>query len=109
MSLKMTLGTGDEVGLAEFGHNHLVVLCESLAAFRAVEDKVMAQGALTSVEVTDNDQMIAAISGMRITSAQTVDNEDGSITGHFYTVGGTYELGGGDYAEAGRILLGEEE
>lgn len=109
MSLKMTLGTGDEVGLAEFGHNHLVVLCESLEAFREIEDKVIAEGALASVEVTDNDQTIAAITGMRITGAQTVDNGDGSVTGHFYTTGGTYELDGGEYAEAGKILLGEEE
>ena len=108
MSLKMTLGTGEEIDLAEFGHNHLVVLCESLAAFRTVEDKVMAEDALAPVEVADNEQTIAAISGMRITGAQTVDNGDGSVTGHFYTTGGTYELGG-DYAEAGRILLGEEE
>lgn len=108
MSLIMTLGTGEEVALAEFGYNHLVVVCESLAAFRAVEDKVMAEGALATVEVTDNDQTIAAISGMKLTGAQTVDNGDGSVTGHFYTTGGTYELGG-DYAEAGRILLGEEE
>lgn len=108
MSLKMTLGTGEEVVLAEFGHNHLVVLCDNLAAFRTVEDKVIAEGALATVEVTDNDQTIAAISGMKLTGAQTVDNGDGSVTGHFYTTCGTYELGG-DYAEAGRILLGEEE
>ena len=109
MSLKMTLGTGEEIDLAEFGHNHLVVLCESLAAFRTVEDKVMAEDALARVEVADNEQTIAAITGMRITGAQTVDNGDGSVTGHFYTTGGTYELGVGEYAEAGRILLGEEE
>lgn len=109
MNLKMKLATGEEISLAEFGYNHIVVLCEDLEAFRAVEDKVMEEGALSSVEVTDDGQKIAAISGMRITGAQTVSNSDGSTTGHFYTLDGTYDLDGGEYAEAGRILLGEEE
>jgi len=30
------------------------------------------------------------------------------VTGHFYLQGGTYDLDGGEYAQAGRILLGEE-
>lgn len=48
----MVLGTGEEISLAEFGHNHLVLLCEDLSAFRAVEDKLHAQGALDSVQIT---------------------------------------------------------
>lgn len=109
MGLKMTLGSGEEISLAEFGHNHIVVLCNGLAEFRAIEDKMLEAGALDSVEVADDDQRIAAITGMRLTGAQTIDNGDGTITGHFYMVGGTYDLDGGEYAQAGRILLGEGE
>ena len=68
-----------------------------------------AEGALDAVSVTDGGTKIAEITGMQITGAQTVGNTEGTVTGHFYTRGGTYALDGGEYAEAGRILLGEEE
>lgn len=45
---------------------------------------------------------------MEIAGTQTMVNSDGSITGHIYTQGSTYVLDGGEYAQAGRILLGEE-
>lgn len=105
--LKMKLGTGEEIALAEFGHDHIVMLCEDLEEFREKEDKIRTDGALDSVEVTSDGEKIAQITGLQITGAQTVGNTDGTVTGHFYMTGGTYDLGG-EYAEAGRILLGEE-
>lgn len=108
MALKMTLGTGEEITLAEFGHDHLVILSADLAAFRSIEDKLHASGALDSVTVTSDGGTIAEITGMEIAGAQTVENNDGSITGHIYTRGSTYVLDSGEYAQAGRILLGEE-
>ena len=107
-SVKMMLGTGEEIALTEFGHNHLVLLCEDISAFRAVEDKLHAQGALESVQITTRGEVIADITGMEIAGTQTMVNSDGSITGHIYTQGSTYVLDGGEYAQAGRILLGEE-
>ena len=98
--LKMKLGTGEEITLAEFGHDHIVLLCADLEEFRETEDKIRADGALDSVEVTSDGEKIAQITGLQITGAQTV--------GNIYTRGGTYDLDGGEYAQAGRILLGEE-
>ena len=108
MALKLTLATDEEIVLAEFGHGHVVVLCDDLDAFRGVEDKLHANGALDAVTVTSDGEEIAKITGMQITGAQTVCNNDGSVTGHIYTRGSSYELDGGVYAQAGRILLGEE-
>ena len=79
MNLKMKLATGEEISLAEFGYNHIVVLCEDLEAFRAVEDKVMEEGALSSVEVTDDGHGKAsadpskAVGGTEIALSATSD------------------------------------
>jgi hypothetical protein len=92
---------------AEFAYEHIVITCESLEDFRTIEDMMNEDGALDKVEATADGQTIATITGMQMAGAQTVANTDGSVTGHIYTRGGTYELGG-EYAQAGRILLGEE-
>lgn len=107
--LEINLATNETIGLAEFGHGHLVFDCADLAAFREVEGKIREEGALASVEVTDNGALIAAIDGMTVAGTQTVENLDGTVTGHVYLRGGVYNLDAGDYAQAGRILLGEEE
>lgn len=104
---QIKLGTGKTFDAAEFAHEHIVVSCADLEGFRAIEDLMNEEGALDTVEATANGQTIATITGMQIAGAQTVANTDGSVTGHIYTRGGTYELGG-EYAQAGRILLGEE-
>lgn len=107
--LEINLATNETIGLAEFGHGHLVFDCADLAAFRVIEGKIREEGALASVEVTDNGAPIAAIDGMTVKGTQTVENLDGTVTGHVYLRGGVYNLDAGDYAQAGRILLGEEE
>ena len=104
---QIKLGTGRTFEAAEFAHEHIVVTCGSLEDFRTIEDMMGEDGALDTVEAIADGQTIATITGMQISGAQTVANTDGSITGHIYTLGGTYELGG-EYAQAGRILLGEE-
>lgn len=106
--MRMQLATHDEIDLAEFGHGHLVVLTEDLEAFRMIHDTLLEDGAMDEITVTDSGQTIAIIRDARITGAQTVANTDGTVTGHFYLTGGTYDLDGGEYAQAGRILLGEE-
>lgn len=104
---QIKLGTGRMFEAAEFAYEHIVITCESLEDFRTIEDMMNEDGALDKVEATAGGQTIATITGMQMAGAQTVANTDGSVTGHIYTRGGTYELGG-EYAQAGRILLGEE-
>lgn len=98
----------EAIPLAEFGHGHLVFACADVAAWRAAEDKLRAEGAIEDVTVTENGAAIARITGMTIRGTQTVENRGGGITAHVYTEGGLYDLDSGEYAEAGRILLGEE-
>lgn len=107
--MKMHLSTHEEVDLADFGHEHLVVLCENLESFRSIHDAMLEDGAMEEIEVEEDGQTIAVIRNARISGAQTVANLDGTVTGHFYLADGTYDLDGGEYAQAGRILLGEEE
>lgn len=106
--MKLQLATHDVINLAEFGHGHLVVVTEDLESFRNIHDAMLEDGAMAEITVKDGDQTIAIIHDAQITGAQTVANTDGTVTGHFYLTGGTYDLDGGEYAQAGKILLGEE-
>lgn len=104
---KIKLNSGKTFDASEFAHEHIVVECVDLEEFRSIEDMMSEDGALETVEAEADGQTIATITGMQISGAQTVANTDGSVTGHIYTKGGTYELGG-EYAQAAKILLGEE-
>lgn len=101
----LKLSTNEEIEITDFGHSHIVLLCEDLETFRTIEDKLL--DGFDSFTVTADGETIASVSGAEITGAQTVCNSDGTITAHIYSSGGTYDLDGGEYAQAGRILLGE--
>ena len=101
----LKLSTDEEITISDFGHGHIVLLCEDLTAFREIEDKL--HEGFDSFTVEADGEIIASVSGAEITGAQTVCNSDGTITAHIYSSGGTYDLDGGEYAQAGRILLGE--
>lgn len=101
----LKLSTDEEITISDFGHGHIVLLCDDLETFRTIEDKL--HSGFDAFTVEADGEIIASVSGADITGAQTVCNSDGSITGHIYSSGGTYDLDGGEYAQAGRILLGE--
>lgn len=101
----LKLSTNEEIEITDFGHSHIVLLCEDLETFRTIEDKL--HSGFDAFTVEADGEIIASVSGAEITGAQTVCNSDGSITAHIYSSGGTYDLDGGEYAQAGRILLGE--
>lgn len=101
----LKLSTDEEITISDFGHGHIVLLCEDLGTFRTIEDKL--HSGFDSFTVEADGGIIASVSGAEITGAQTVCNSDGTITAHIYSSGGTYDLDGGEYAQAGRILLGE--
>lgn len=109
MSMRVNLATGSTFTISEFGHEHIVFVRNTIEECRLVENTLMADGALDAVTVETDGGTIATITGMQIAGTQTVANTDGSITEHIYTRGGTYDLDAGEYAQAGRILLGEEE
>ena len=84
---------------------HFTVLCNDRADFVTIWNKLTPEN-LSEVQVVDNGETILSVSNLTLIGTQTVENGDGSVTGHFYTDGG--EFVNDIYAEAGRILLGRE-
>ena len=103
--LIMELLNGEEITLLESTMNqHFITLCEDSAAFKGIWDKLTPEN-LSEVKIKQNGNILQIISGMTLTGTQTAINNDGTLTCHFYFTGGLVVEG--DYALAGRILLGE--
>ena len=108
MSLTLVLNDGTEVELAEAGlSQHYVVTCSSKTAFQRLWS-AMTDENLAEIQITENGNPIQTIINSKLAGTQTVNNPDGTITGHFYLSGGVYQQQDAEYSEAGKILLGEE-
>ncbi len=108
MDIKMILKDGTEVELVEAGvSKHFVVSCSSKTAFQKIWNKMTAEN-LSEFQITENGNTIQTITGATLQGTQTVNNSDGTITGHFYLDGGDFVQPEDEYSEAGKILLGEE-
>ena len=90
MELKLVLKDGTNIPLEEAGYNinHCVVNCNDRAAFQAIWNKLTPDN-LSEVELTDNGNTVQTITGLKLNGTQTVENPDGTLTGHFYFGGGT--------------------
>ena len=107
MGLQLILADGTSVDIIEAGYTkHFVGIYEDPDAFKDIWDQMTDEN-LSEVQVIEDGNMIQTITGMHLEGTQTVENTDGTITGHFYMKGGEYAED--EYSEAGRILLGEEE
>lgn len=107
MQLQMVLKDGETIDLVEAGlTKHYVVKCDTEDDFVSLWKK-MTPDNLSEVQITEDGAVTHTIEGMTLDGTQTVTNEDGSITGHFYMSGGAYKAD--EYSEAGKILLGESE
>ena len=108
MALKLVLNDRTEIDLAEAGlSQHYVVTCASEAAFQQIWSD-MTEENLSEIQITENGNPIQVIVNSKLAGTQTVNNPDGSITGHFYLSGGVYQQQDAEYSLAGKILLGEE-
>lgn len=108
MSLKLVLNDGTEIDLAEAGlSQHYVVTCSSKTAFQRLWS-AMTDENLAEIQITENGNPIQTIINSKLAGTQTINNPDGTITGHFYLSGGVYQQQDAEYSEAGKILLGEE-
>lgn len=108
MSLKLVLNDGTEIDLAEAGlSQHYVVTCSSKTAFQRLWS-AMTDENLAEIQITENGNPIQTIINSKLAGTQTINNPDGTITGHFYLSGGVYQQQDAEYSLAGRILLGEE-
>ena len=107
MGLQLILADSTEVNIIEAGYaKHFVGIYEDSDAFKEIWDQMTDEN-LSEVAIVENGTIIQTIMGMHLEGTQTVENTDGTITGHFYMKGGEYAED--EYSEAGRILLGEEE
>lgn len=108
MSLKLVLNDGTEIDLAEAGlSQHYVVTCSSKTAFQRLWS-AMTDENLAEIQITENGNPIQTIINSKLAGTQTINNPDGTITGHFYLSGGVYQQQDAEYSLAGKILLGEE-
>lgn len=108
MELKLILNDGTEIELEEAGlSQHYVVTCSSESAFQNLWNKLTEEN-LTEIQITQGGNTVQTIIGSTLNGTQTINNPDGTITGHFYLSGGEYTQQDAEYSEAGKILLGEE-
>ena len=90
MKLHMILKDGTQVGLVEAGlSRHFIVNCESRMNFLEIWDKMDDEN-LTEVKITEDDVVTMIWTGLQLVGTQTMRNENGGITGHFYCEGGSY-------------------
>lgn len=109
MDLKLTLKDGTEIDLVDAGYNqHYVVECKDGKAFQKIWNKLTDEN-LSEIQITGDGDIAHTYTGSKLKGTQTVENPDGTVTGHFYLDGGAYVQPSDEYSEAGRILLGEEE
>jgi len=109
MQLKLILKDNTEINLVDAGYTrHYVITCADNAAFQAIWDSMTSEN-LSEIQLFEDDQLLHIIIGSQLNGTQTVTNPDGTITGHFYLSGGHYKEVEDEYAEVGKILLGEED
>ena len=109
MALKLILNDSTEIELEEAGlSQHYVVLCSSRTAFQRLW-ALMTDENLAEIRIAEDDNVIQTIINSKLAGTQTVNNQDGTLTGHFYLTDGEYTQQDAEYTEAGKILLGEEE
>ena len=106
MNLKLILKNNFTIDLADASiTQHFYIICEDKEQFMEIWDEMNPEN-LTEVKIMQDEDIINVIYGMKVNGIQIADNPNGTFTAHFYTEGGEYVVD--KYAEAGRILLGEE-
>ena len=107
MTLVLLLADGTEIELADATFTkHYVVSCSDSADF-AAKRALFTPSNLSDVKIYNDDIEVAHIAGLEFSGAQEVINPDETVTGHFYFYGGQNITA--DYAEAGKILIGDGE
>lgn len=108
-NLKMVLQDGTEVDIAEFAlPMHAIVQCatkeDALAKW-----ELLTQENLTYVQIQQNGDVLLAFQYAGLSGVQYILNADGTVTAHFYMEGERADNPDAEYAQAGKILLGEAE
>lgn len=109
---KMALGDGSEVEIAGFALPlSVTVNCASISEMADVWERLHTDACMSKVEILRDGAVCGTYYGVKPEGAQIVEDGVGGLTVHFYlrdSGGGQAELEN-EYAQAARILLGEEE
>ena len=110
--MKLVLRDGSEIELVNFTSNSFIVLCENQEEFNTLWSKMTAEN-LSRVHITNDSIVIVTLENLIFDGIQATYNTNRTITGYIYFHGQEYvpdEMSEEDreYAEAGKILLGEE-
>lgn len=110
--MKLVLRDGSEIELVNFTSNSFIVLCENQEEFNTLWSKMTAEN-LSRVHITDDNVTILILENLVFDGVQATYNTNRTITGYFYFHGQTYVSDtmsdeDREYAEVGKILLGEE-
>ena len=107
-NLKMVLHDDTELAMEQFGlPMHAVFQCVDNADMQSKWD-LFTPDKLMTMKIKQNDSTIFTFASVTLDGLQCVMNGDGSVTAHFYFAGTNTSTIDTEYAEAGKILLGEE-
>ena len=108
MSLQMVLKDNTAIDIVESGlSGHIVMQCADQEEFAEVWEQLASEAA-EEYTITKNGDVVQSVTGATLNGTQTVTNQDGTLTCHFY-LNGDIVSESDEYAIAGRILMGEEE
>ena len=108
MSLQMVLKDNTAIDIVESGlSGHIVMQCADQAEFDTIWTK-LSSPAVEEYTIVKNGDTVQTVAGASLSGTQTLVNNDGTLTGHFY-IDGDILAESDEYATVGRILMGEEE
>lgn len=108
MTLQLVLKDGTAIDIMESGlSGHIVMQCADSEEFNSVWEKLTPE-AVREFTIVRDGEVVQSMANVALSGTQTVTNPDGTLTCHFY-LNGDIVSESNEYAEAGRILMGEEE
>ena len=108
MSLQMILKDNTAIEIVESGlSGHIVMQCADQEEFNDIWAQLVTSAA-EEYTISKNGETVQVVTGATLNGTQTVTNQDGTLTCHFY-LDGDIVTESDEYAIAGRILMGEEE
>lgn len=110
--MKLILRDGSEIELANFTSNSFIFLCADEQEFYNIWNKMTPEN-LSRVKITDDSVAVLTLENLIFDSIQATYNINRTITGYIYFHGQEYVPDNmseqdREYAEVGKILLGEE-
>lgn len=109
--LKVMLGDGSEIQIMGFALPlSVTVNCESMAEMAEIWERLHVDASMSKIEILRNGAVCGTYLDVETDGVRVVKNGDGALTVHFYMhdSGKQMEIEN-EYAQAARILLGEEE